>query len=283
MRGRGGGRGRRGGRGSSGGGSGDDPSRRARRLYNRRVTPRRTKDMRRLLDEATAETAALVATTVLCEYLNRWNAAGPAEVAVAKAAIDRALALNPKLYLAHYAKGFLCRTEGKHAAALQAFEDTINYAPKFARAYAQKGDELVYLGRPREGIAAVEEAMKISERSSVRGFFYWVIGRAHFFLKEDDKAIYWLRRSVRNWPDVWYPRLYLVSAHAHSGQRAAMRRVYKAFDKRFPGHTLAQVIEDEGLIRHDHPLVLDGRERFREGLRLAGMPLQPPGLAVPGE
>jgi len=249
----------------------DDPFARVKTLYERRVTPQRTRQMRGLLDKTAAETAALTATTVLCEYLNRWNDAGPAELATAETAIGQALDHNPQLFLAHYARGFLCRSRGLHQASLEAFDETIKYAPEFARAYAQKGEELVYLGRPDEGIAAVERAIEISPNSAVRGYFYWVIGRARFFMKQDADAVPQLQTSVRNWSNVWYNRLYLVSAHAHLENRTAASRVLQAFNRQFPGYTLARVIENEGAIPDEHPFVVAGRERFHEGLRRAGI------------
>jgi tetratricopeptide (TPR) repeat protein len=228
--------------------------------------------MRGLLNESAAETAALLATTVLCDYLNRWNEAGPAEVARAEAAVKQALADDPKLFLAHYANGFLARARGQHEASLAAFDQAIGNAPDFARAHAQRGEQLLYLGRFDEAIASVEKAISISPKSSVRGYFYWVIGRARFFKEQYAQAIPWLERSVRNWPNVWYNRAYLVSAHALADNPAAARRVRRAFDRRFPGYTLAHVIENERATPDDNRLVVAGRERFHEGLRRAGMP-----------
>jgi adenylate cyclase len=252
--------------------SGDNPLGRARTLYERRVTPQRTREMRGLLVSSAAETAALTATTVLCEYLNRWNDAGPAEMERAEAAIEHAFAHNPDFFLAHYARGFLHRARGQHQEALAAFDQTIKIAPEFARAHAQKGEQLVYLGRLREGIAEVERALQINPNSTVRGYFHWVIGRALFFLEQDAEAIPRLRQSVREWPEVWYNRLYLVSALAHAGQRVAAGRTLRAFYTRYPGYTLARVIENEGATPGDHQVVVAGRERFHEGLRRAGMP-----------
>lgn len=249
---------------------GNDPFARAQALYERSVTPARTLQMRDLLGEAAAETAALTATTVLCQYLNRWDDAGPAEIAIAEAAISQALNYNPELFLAHYAQGFLCRTRGEHQAGLAAFERTIANAPEFARAYAQKGEQLLYLGRFAEAIAEVEKAIEKSRNSKVRGYFYWVIGRAYFFMEQYDDAITWLQRSVRNWPNVWYNRAYLVSAYALAGKRGT-RGVLNTFHRHFPGYTLAQVIANEGATPDAHPAVVQGRERFHEGLRLAGI------------
>ena len=254
--------------------SSDDPLGRAKALYEMRVTPERTRQMRGLLVASAAQTAALTATTVLCEYLNRWSEAGQDqddERGRAEEAIRQALAQDPEFFLAHYAQGFLHRSRGEHEAALAAFDRTIGANADFARAYAQKGEELVYLGDAEGGIKEVERALQLSPNSSVRGYFLWVIGRAHFFLKQDNHAIPRLRQSVREWSSVWYNRLYLVSALAHSGQMTAARRSLEAFTIVFPGYTLARVIRNEEATPANNPFVIAGRERFHEGLRLAGM------------
>lgn len=244
---------------------------RADSLYEKPVTPHRTREMRGLLNQSAAETAAMHATAVMCEYLNRWNDAGPAQQQHAEEAINIALGHNPELFLAHYAKGFLHRSRGEHQAALEAFDETIRLAPEFARVYAQKGEQYVYLGEPEKGIAEVEQAIKISPRSSVRGYFYWVIGRARFFMQQDAEAVPRLQASVRAWPNVWYNRLYLVAAHAFLDKRVPARRVLNAFHKQFPGHSLARVLEHEEATPNEHPFVVAGRDRFHEGLRRAGL------------
>lgn len=241
-------------------------------LYDRRLDPQATQRMRGLLEASHRETAVFHATTVLCDYLNRWNDAGPEEVKKAETAVLEALKGNPDHALAHYAKGFVHRTKGEHAAALASFTETLRYAPDFARAHAQRGAQLLYLGRPQEAIAAVEKALELSPRSAQRGMFYWILGRAYFFSGKDAEAIPWLRRSIRLWPHLWYNRLYLVSALAHSGKRAAARRALQAFDKEFPDHTLARVQQHEKTNPNDNAFVVAGRRRFHEGLTLAGMP-----------
>ena len=245
---------------------------RANSLYERSVTPRRSQQIRGLLNRSTAETAALLATTILCEFLNRWNNAGPDEVALAQAAVRQALAADPTLYLAHYAQGFLFRIRGRHPDALAAFDRTIQHAPDFARAYAQRGEELLYLGRFQDAIVAAGRAKQISPESSVKGYFDWVIGRAHFFLGQYPEAIDALESSVRTWPNVWYNRTYLIAAHALSGKRSDARRVLRAFDRRFPGYTVARVIENETATPDTNRLVRAGRGRFHQGLSDAGMP-----------
>jgi len=244
---------------------------RARAIYEKRLSPQSTQQMRGHLEGGAAEASALIATSVLCDYLNRWNEAGADEVARAETAVHHALSTKPDHFLGHYAKGFLHRTRGEHDAALAAFTETVKHNPSFARAHAQRGAQLVYLGRPEEGIAEVEKAISLSPKSASLGMFHWIIGRARFFMGQYVEAIPWLQRSVRLWPHLWYNRLYLVSAYALSGNKAAASRTLRAFDKQFPDYTLARVVVEERSNPNSNPFVVTGRARFHEGLQRAGM------------
>jgi adenylate cyclase len=245
---------------------------RAQAMYDQRLDPTRTRAIRDLLDTAAADSSALSATSVLCDYLNRWNDAGSDEVTKAEVSVQHTLTMKPDHYLGHYAKGFLHRTRGEHDEALAAFTEAVKHNPEFARAHAQRGAELIYLGRAEEGIAEVENAIKIRPKSSSLGMFHWIIGRGRFFMGQYAEAIEPLRLSVRLWPNLWYNRLYLVSAHALLGNRAAARRALRAFDKQFPGYTLARVAVEERTNPNSGQFMVEGRRKFREGLESAGMP-----------
>jgi tetratricopeptide (TPR) repeat protein len=244
---------------------------RARAIYDKRLSPQSTRQMRGHLESSAAESSALIATSVLCDYLNRWNDAGPDEVARAETATHHALATKPDHFLGHYAKGFLHRTRGEHDAALAAFTEAVKHNPDFARGHAQRGAELVYLGRPEEGIAEVEKAISLSPKSQSLGMFHWIIGRARFFMGQYDAAVPWLQRSVRLWPNLWYNRLYLVSAYALLGNQAAATRALRAFHQKFPGYTLARVAVEERSNPNKNRFMVTGRRRFHEGLQRAGM------------
>jgi adenylate cyclase len=245
---------------------------RARAIYDKRLSPQRTQQMRGHLEASAAESSALLATSVLCDYLNRWNDAGPAEVARAEVAVAHALAAKHDHFLAHYAKGFLHRTRGEHDAALAAFTEALKYNPTFARGHAQRGAELLYVGRPEEAIAEVEKAIQLNPNSSSLGMFYWIIGRARFYMDQYAEAVPWLQKSVRLWPNLWYNRLYLVSAYGLLGNKAAASRGLRAFDRLFPGYTIARVLVEERANPIKHRFVVRGRRRFHDGLKRAGMP-----------
>ena len=125
-----------------------------------------------------------------------------------------ALTTKPDHHLGHYAKGFLHRTRGEHEEALAAFTETLKHSPNFARAHAQRGAELIYLGRPRKASprskrrfrsARIARRSACSSGSSAAPGFSWANTPRPYPGSE---------KSVRLWPNLWYNRLYLVSAYA---------------------------------------------------------------------
>ena len=255
---------------------------RVRALYAE-MTPNGTLLARRLLRQALAGSSdadqramaegwAFLADILTCDYLNRWNGANRAELAEAESAVDKALRLDPDLPLAHYAEAFIHRAKGEHAVALAAFERAIALNSDFTRAYAQKANELMYLGRLDEVQPLVEKAIIGTPSDSLSlGMFYWIIGRAHFFAGCYTDAIPWLRQSVEIRPNLYYNRLYLVSAHALAGDRESAEAALRDFNDRFPGYTLARVSQNEQTNPNNIALVVEGRRRFHQGLISAGM------------
>src|SRR5580704_1097357 len=221
--------------------------RRARQLYDERRSPQTTREMRQLLTATRHETALIHAITLVCDYINRWNDATLNEVNEASDLVKQVLKDDPDYFLAHYAKGFIHRARNQHRAAYRAFGEALKLQPDFARAYAQQGEELVYLGRPTEGIEQVEEALRRRPESVARGMFYWIIGRAHFFMGNDAEAIKRLAPSIEQWPNLWYNRCYLIAAHAHLGDMPAAAAALAALNNvdGFAGYTLTRVLENE--------------------------------------
>jgi tetratricopeptide (TPR) repeat protein len=248
--------------------------RRARQLYDERRSPQTTREMRQLLTATRHETSLIHAITLVCDHLNHWNDATHNEVDEAWDLVKQVLKADPGYFLAHYAKGFIHRARNQHKAAYRAFGEAIKLQPDFARAYAQQGQELVYLGRPAAGIKQVEEALRRRPESVARGMFYWIIGRAHFFMGNEAEAIKRLGPSIELWPNLWYNRCYLIAAHAHLGDMPAAAAALSALNNvdGFAGHTVTQVIEHESHVPASHPFMKQGRERFHDGLLRAGMP-----------
>jgi tetratricopeptide (TPR) repeat protein len=205
--------------------------------------------------------------------LINWNHTGREELRVAEEAVRKALLIDPNHALAHAAHGLIQRAHGEHHAALEAFSRAIELDRNFAFAYASKGNELTLVGRPAEAPALVEHAIRLSPHHPSISIFNWIIGRAKFFTGQYDEAIPWLRKSVETRPNLWFNRLYLVSACALADMPEQATRALNEFNRLFPRpvYTLAVVEALESATPNDDPTVVAARNKFHEGLVRAGM------------
>jgi tetratricopeptide (TPR) repeat protein len=255
---------------------------RARALYLREFTRDSAREIQALIEQAlsnagelapetSAEAYALHADVTICGYLNRWHD-DETRLAEAEKWIEHALQIAPGTALAHFAKGFLHRARGQHEIALAAFQQTLEHNPRFIGAHAQAGAELLYLGRPQEALTYIERTIAQAPDHPYRSVFCWFMGRTRFFLAQYDEAIPWLEQSAAAQKDLWYTRLYLVSAYALTGKRRDAERALNEFNGLFPNYTVARVIESEKTNPNENLFVVVGRRNFHVGLRLAGMP-----------
>jgi tetratricopeptide (TPR) repeat protein len=243
------------------------------------LTPEHTLSARQFLEEAirsdpgSSGAWSQLSSILASDYLNRWNNAGAAELGEAEQAAQKALEIDPEYALAHFASGLVSQAKGDHEKALGCFERAIKCDPNFARAYAYKAAALINTGRPESARSLVEKAIQLNPRDPSLGAFYWIIGRAYFYMGEYDEAIRWLQKSIEIRPNLWYNRLYLVSALAIIGEQVAANKALDDFDGLFRASkfTLPTVLSYEQANPNNNSLVVAGRERFHQGLLLAGM------------
>ena len=99
-------------------------------------------------------------------------------------------------------------------------------------------------------------------------------GEAFFIMRQDERAIEWVRRSLVLAPyrDP-YGTLILISASALSGQQAQASDALKAYlaDGRAKSRTIAQ-LQTQQLSLASNPGWVTYNERFADGLRKAGFP-----------
>jgi TolB-like protein/cytochrome c-type biogenesis protein CcmH/NrfG len=252
---------------------------RATSLFYSSMAPEHTRATRELLqrsaalDPSSAETWARLGEVIVSDYLTSWNDTGREQLRVAEDAVRNALRIDPNHALAHVVQGLVQRARGEHQEALVAFNRAIELDRNFALAYACKGNELTLLGRPAEAPPFVEQAIRLSPHDASIGMFQWIIGRALFFTGQYEESIPWLRRSIETRPNLWFTRLYLVSACALSEMPEQAARALSEFNRLFsdPVYTLAVVEARERATPNDNPIVVAARDKFHEGLLRAGL------------
>jgi adenylate cyclase len=222
-------------------------------------------------DPNSAEAWSQLAWVLALDYMNGWNeATRERELAQAREALKQAFAKAPGIATAHYADGLIRRADGDHKGALESFEQARRLNPNYALAYAHNANQLIIIGRPNEAPALVTQAINISPRDPSLGFFYHIMGRAYFHTGDYKNAIPWLEKSVRVRDNVWYNRVYLISAYALTG-RSEVNASLSEYREKFKDWPLEKVqnwyINE---IRHT-PANIDGAQELIRGLQLAGL------------
>ena len=232
-------------------------------------------------DPQSAESWSQLAGLLVNDYLNDWNEAkqsaeaGKDLLRRAEKALAEALKIDPTVAAAHLADGLIRRAKGDHQAALDAFDRAVQLDPNSARAYAQKANQLVMVGRPKEAPPLGLKAIALSPRDPYAGMFYWVIGRAYFVMQNYDDAIVWLRKAVEVRPNVWYSRAYLLAAYAHLGrhERPEGRAALSDYNGGFSGYTVQRIRElYEKELPHTDPVMQASIQALYDGLQKAGVP-----------
>ena len=204
--------------------------------------------------------------------LNGWNNAGNPEVDRAEVAAKKAISLDYNIPIAHHALGYVHRLHGDHKAAFDAFNTAIKIDPNFARSYAQAGNEMVFLGNPKEAIPLVEKAIELSPGDPAIATFLWVKGRAHFTLGDYPNAIKALEESVSARPNLWYVQAWLAAAHALADRDLEAREAIKEFKEKFKTRSsfdaVAEYYKEE---QYQNPTLKAASETLLKGLRKAGL------------
>jgi tetratricopeptide (TPR) repeat protein len=228
-----------------------------------------------------ATALAVLANVLISDYLNCWNEAREGGEAAkglldhAEMAVDKALKLNNRLALAHYAQGLVYRARGR-GDPLNEFTRAIENDPGFARAWAQRASEKINEGKFDDALEDLKHAIEIGRDDQSAGMFHWNVGRAYFFKENDDKAITSLRTAVELRPNLWHNWLYLISAYAHKEGKpySTAKEWLTKFRTESPfkdtPFTIDKVIEYEGANPTRHADVKKGRDRFHRGLEAVG-------------
>ncbi len=230
------------------------------------------------LDPQSAEAWGQLAHLMMNDYYSHWLAPGETLEDLlrrSEEAVQNALRIDPTLAIAHQADGLVRRAHGDHQGALDAFDRALQLDPNFARAWAQKANELVMVGRPKEALPFALRAITLSPRDPVLGVFYWIVGRTYFVMQDYNNAILWLRKSVELMGNVWYSRAYLLSAYfliARDKEPEAIA-AQNEFKRIFGGYTVRRIQEVyERENPQSNPSMVASIQQLSQGLLSAGVP-----------
>ena len=177
---------------------------------------------------------------------------------------ERAVSLDTRYPVAHYALGLVCMWTHRSDRAMLAFQEAINLNPNYAAAHVLLGQTHVYCGKPREGFELAEKGIRLSPKDP--RLFTWLpaVAGAHYQLRQYAEAVEIGRRSWILNPSFSSGLHYMVASLAQLGQIDEART---ALDElRLIDPTLASVEGNLERLFYDRAPV----DHILDGLRKAG-------------
>ena len=155
------------------------------------------------------------------------------------------------------------------AGALDAADSLLTRAlaqdPTFGWAWGRSGWLNSYRGEPETAIEHFNRAISLEPFAASKANCFAGIGSAHFYAGRYDAAAFWLRKVVREHPDMWWANRSLSVSYARLGNRQLALESLNALRRHRPDLTVGQVQDAV-------PFRPDFLDRLGEGLSELGLP-----------
>jgi TolB-like protein/class 3 adenylate cyclase/Tfp pilus assembly protein PilF len=203
-----------------------------------------------------------------------WSASREESLRKAEALAEKSLAMDesnpdPENYML---LGGIAFARRQHDEAIRYAEKAIELMPSHSTAVANLGLWSAYAGRPEEGIAAVQKAMRLSPYYP--GWYLPTIGLAYMMTERYDEAIAAYEESIKRNVLVLFSYERLAAIHAMKGDLEKAKEYAAKVLEINPKFTIEGWTK---VLRYKNPEDLD---RELDALRAAGLPEKPP-LALP--
>jgi TolB-like protein/Flp pilus assembly protein TadD len=166
--------------------------------------------------EAQSRLAAILVDRAMDGLIDPASAAP--DIARAEGLVDRALAASPRYAIPHVVKGHVLRAQKRWEEAVPEYEAALALDHNLVYALHSLGWCKLYTGSIDEVTSLVEQAIRLSPRDPLIGYFYYLIGTVHLLQSHTDQAIVWLERARSALPTSPLLRSRLASVYALRGE-----------------------------------------------------------------
>jgi adenylate cyclase len=146
----------------------------------------------------------------------------------AEALARRAVALDGADAEARSCLGWALQARGELEGALAEIERALAISPNLALAHGHRGATLIFSGRPKEGLAALETCIRLDPRDPFLAVRLLHVTCGLYFSREYEAAIAAAKRLIRSYPD--FPMIYRWPAAA-LGQLGRTAEAKEALEK----------------------------------------------------
>lgn len=253
-----------------------DPTLQGWRLLNRihaRETPQRARalfEQALRIDPDSSSALAGLALSHMMEVLGRWSKEPDSQIALAAQAVERSLALQPNDPRANNVRSLVLSAQGRIDDAERAIERVLALYPNQPRALQRLGFLKLQQGRPEQVAEPVMLSLRLDPTDAEQvSLGYFTLGMAEFHLHHDDVAYAHMRQATISSPQNGFAWQWLAAMDALHGRSEQAKANLVEYQKRIPGHTVGSLKASE---YSRNPAFWLERNRFYEGLKLAGLP-----------
>jgi TolB-like protein/Tfp pilus assembly protein PilF len=189
--------------------------------------------------------------------------------AAAEAALNKVLLHAPNHPRAHMLSGAVQMQTSRALRGIAECRQALLLDPNLADAHGFIGLGKYLLGRGEEVEAHVHEALRLSPRDTRAFLWLMFVGMGKLMTNAEREAIDWFRRSLDANRNHALSHFHFAAALALLGDLKEARSVAAAGLALDPGFTIRRYRINAKV---DNPVYLEKRQRFYQGMRLAGLP-----------
>jgi TolB-like protein/class 3 adenylate cyclase len=184
--------------------------------------------------------------------------------------VKKALAVKANDALAIYLHAYVLKRLRKDLdQALAALERAIAIDPNLAVAHNYVGQLKVFVGRSNEAAEHTLKAIRLSPRDPQLALWYYQLAVTFIHEQRDDEAVAWAQRGMQVNPNVRYVYRILAAALALSGRIDEARTVAAELLRRYPKESISAFLAREPWPDARYRA---GQNREITGMRKAGIP-----------
>ena len=171
------------------------------------------------LDPNFAQAVAALGYTLFLQVANSYADSPLETLEQALRLANKAVALDDKEAMAHFAVGRVQTMRGEYDAAIPELRTAIDLNPSLALAHFGLAFPLLLTGQLDEAISEFDTAIRLSPRDPVAHEFYSVRALTLLLLEDYQAAVENARRAIRHPAAGFWPHAHLASALAHLDRR----------------------------------------------------------------
>jgi len=177
----------------------------------------------------------------------------------------RAVTLDDSNEYAHWILGLIQLWRKKNDMAVAELERAVELNPNCSLAYGSLGTVLSFSGEPDRSIKNNEIAIRSNPKDPGIFFRFSGIAMAHFVASRYSQAALWAQKSIHRKPTWRIGHAVLCASLAHLNRLEEAKEMIDHYLEIIPDATISE-------FRHLPFKSIDDIQRFKEGLRKAGLP-----------